>query len=155
MTDNFTELAFTESVKAQQEKYGSRAAYSRMEQGGEFRNKLTWQERGFIEARDSFYMSSVGDNGWPYMQFRGGPKGFLKALDDNTLATGILPMKAKPTATKSQWLFWGQDPGGRKSSASRITRQMLFLKKSKVPLPECLVDARMYSARPMAQRPAG
>jgi predicted pyridoxine 5'-phosphate oxidase superfamily flavin-nucleotide-binding protein len=86
MTENFTELAFTESVKAQQEKYGSRAAYSRMEQGGEFRNKLTWQERGFIEARDSFYMSSVGENGWPYMQFRGGPKGFLKALDDNTLA---------------------------------------------------------------------
>jgi predicted pyridoxine 5'-phosphate oxidase superfamily flavin-nucleotide-binding protein len=86
MTDNFTELAFTDSVKAQQEKYGSRAAYSRMEQGGEFRNKLTWQERGFIETRDSFYMSSVGENGWPYMQFRGGPKGFLKVLDDNTLA---------------------------------------------------------------------
>ena len=43
MIENFTELAFTESVKAQQEKYGSRAAYSRMEQGGEFRNQLTWQ----------------------------------------------------------------------------------------------------------------
>jgi uncharacterized protein len=86
MTENFTELAFTKSVKAQQEKYGSRAAYAKMERGGEFRNKLTWQERGFIEARDSFYMSSVGENGWPYMQFRGGPKGFLKALDDKTLA---------------------------------------------------------------------
>lgn len=86
MTDNFTELAFTDSVKAQQEKYGTRAAYSRMEQGGEFRNKMTWQERGFIESRDSFYMSSVGENGWPYMQFRGGPTGFLKVLDDNTLA---------------------------------------------------------------------
>ena len=86
MTENFTELVFTESVKTQQEKYGSRGAYARMEQGGEFRNKLTWQERGFIEARDSFYMSTAGENGWPYMQFRGGPKGFLKALDDNTLA---------------------------------------------------------------------
>jgi uncharacterized protein len=86
MTENFTELAFTESVKAQQEKYGSRPAYLRMEQGGVFRNKLTWQERGFIKVRDSFYMSSVGENGWPYMQFRGGPKGFLKVLDDNTLA---------------------------------------------------------------------
>jgi len=86
MAENFTELAFTDSVKAQQEKYGSRAAYLRMEQGGEFRNQLTWQERGFIEARDSFYMSSVGENGWPYIQFRGGPKGFLKVLDDNTLA---------------------------------------------------------------------
>ncbi len=86
MTDNFTELAFTESVKAQQEKYGTRTAYSRMEQGGKFRNQLTWQEKAYIENRDSFYMASVGENGWPYMQFRGGPKGFLKAIDDNTLA---------------------------------------------------------------------
>ena len=86
MTDNFTELAFTESVKAQQEKYGTRAAYSRMERGGKFRNQLTWQENSFIKTRDSFYISSVGKNGWPYMQFRGGPKGFLKAIDDHTLA---------------------------------------------------------------------
>ncbi len=86
MTDNFTELAFTDSVKAQQEKYGTRAAYSRMERGGKFRNQLTWQENSFIKTRDSFYIFSVGKNGWPYMQFRGGPKGFLKAIDDHTLA---------------------------------------------------------------------
>jgi predicted pyridoxine 5'-phosphate oxidase superfamily flavin-nucleotide-binding protein len=86
MTDNFTELAFTESVKAQQEKYGTRAAYARMEKGGKFRNQLTWQENGFIKNRDSFYISSVGKNDWPYMQFRGGPKGFLKVIDDHTLA---------------------------------------------------------------------
>jgi hypothetical protein len=86
MTDNFTELAFTESVKAQQEKYGTRAAYSRMERGGKFRNQLTWQEKKHIADRDGFYLSSVGENGWPYMQFRGGPKGFLKAIDDHTLA---------------------------------------------------------------------
>ena len=86
MTDNFTELAFTKSVKAQQEKYGTRAAYARMEQGGEFRNQITWQEQRHIEDRDGFYLSSVGENGWPYMQFRGGPKGFLKVVDDNTLA---------------------------------------------------------------------
>ncbi len=86
MTDNFTELAFTESVKALQEKYGTRAAYSRMERGGKFRNQLTWQEQRHIEDRDGFYLSSVGENGWPYMQFRGGPKGFLKAIDDHTLA---------------------------------------------------------------------
>ena len=86
MTENFTELAFTESVKAQQEKYGSRAAYSRMEQGGAFRNQLTWQEQSHIEDRDGFYLASVGTNGWPYMQFRGGPKGFLKVIDDDTLA---------------------------------------------------------------------
>ena len=86
MTDNFTELAFTESVKALQEKYGTRAAYSRMERGGKFRNQLTWQEKKHIADRDGFYLSSVGENGWPYMQFRGGPKGFLKAIDDHTLA---------------------------------------------------------------------
>ncbi len=86
MTDNFTQLAFTESVKAQQEKYGTRTAYARMEQGGEFRNQITWQEQRHIENRDSFYLSSVGENGWPYMQFRGGPKGFLKVIDENTLA---------------------------------------------------------------------
>ena len=86
MTDNFTELAFTKSVKAQQEKYGTRTAYARMEQGGQFRNQITWQEQRHIEGRDGFYLSSVGENGWPYMQFRGGPKGFLKVIDDNTLA---------------------------------------------------------------------
>ena len=86
MTENFTELAFTESVKAQQEKYGTRTAYSRMERGGKFRNQLTWQEQRHVEDRDGFYLSSVGENGWPYMQFRGGPKGFLKVIDDNTLA---------------------------------------------------------------------
>ncbi len=86
MTDNFTELAFTDSVKVQQEKYGTRTAYARMEQGGKFRNQITWQEQRHIEDRDGFYMASVGENGWPYMQFRGGPKGFLKVIDDNTLA---------------------------------------------------------------------
>jgi len=86
MTDNFTELAFTESVKAQQEKYGTRIAYARMEQGGEFRNQITWQEQRHIEDRDGFYLASVGENGWPYMQFRGGPKGFLKVIDDHTIA---------------------------------------------------------------------
>jgi len=86
MTDNFTELAFTESVKALQEKYGTRTAYSRMERGGKFRNQLTWQEKKHIADRDGFYLASVGKNGWPYMQFRGGPKGFLKAIDDHRLA---------------------------------------------------------------------
>ncbi len=86
MTENFTELAFTESVKAQQEKYGTRTAYARMEQGGKFRNQITWQEQRHIEGRDGFYLASVGENGWPYMQFRGGPKGFLKVIGDNSLA---------------------------------------------------------------------
>jgi len=86
MTENFTELAFSESVKTQQEKYGTRAAYERMERGGAFRNRLTWQERAFIAGRDGFYLASAGESGWPYVQFRGGPQGFLNVLDDNTLA---------------------------------------------------------------------
>lgn len=48
MTENFTELAFTESVEAPQEKYGTRTGYSRMERGGKLRNQLTWRERRYI-----------------------------------------------------------------------------------------------------------
>lgn len=86
MAKNFMEFAFNDSVKEVQEKYGTRAPYQKMESKGEFRNKLTWQEKGYIKTRDSFYLSSVGENGWPYIQFRGGPKGFLKVIDDNVLA---------------------------------------------------------------------
>jgi len=87
MAKHFMEFAFNDSVQKVQEKYGTRQAYQKMESRSEFRNQLTWQEKGYIKNRDSFYMSSVGENGWPYMQFRGGPKGFLKAIeDDNTLA---------------------------------------------------------------------
>lgn len=86
MAKHFMEFAFNDSVRNVQEKYGTRAAYQKMESRNEFRNHLTWQEKGYIKNRDSFYLSSVGENGWPYMQFRGGPKGFLKIIDDNTLA---------------------------------------------------------------------
>ncbi len=86
MAKHFMEFAFNDSVRNVQEKYGTRAAYQKMESRSEFRNKLTWQEKGYIKTRDSFYLSSVGENGWPYIQFRGGPKGFLKVIDDNVLA---------------------------------------------------------------------
>lgn len=85
MAKHFTEFAFTDSVREVQEKYGTRHAYEKMEEKDAFRNVLTWQEKAYIQKRDSFYMASVGENGWPYLQFRGGPKGFLKDLDDNTL----------------------------------------------------------------------
>ena len=84
MNQNFTKFAFTESVKTAQEEYGSRSSYARMEESGD-RFELTHQEIQFIESRDSFFMSTVGENGWPYMQLRGGPKGFLRLLDNNTL----------------------------------------------------------------------
>jgi predicted pyridoxine 5'-phosphate oxidase superfamily flavin-nucleotide-binding protein len=86
MAKHFMEFAFTDSVKKVQEQYGTRAPYQKMEDKSNFRNSLTWQEKSYIKGRDSFYLSSVGENGWPYMQFRGGPKGFLKTIDENTLA---------------------------------------------------------------------
>jgi len=86
MAKHFMEFAFNDSVRNVQEKYGTRTAYQKMESRSDFRNQLTWQEKGYIKNRDSFYLSSVGENGWPYMQFRGGPKGFLKVIDDNVLA---------------------------------------------------------------------
>lgn len=85
MAKNFAEIAFTESVRAQQEKYGSRRSYARME--AQVRGtELSFAEADFIAQRDSFYLSTVGENGYPYVQFRGGPKGFLKTLDARTLA---------------------------------------------------------------------
>ncbi len=86
MAKHFMEFAFNDSVRKVQEKYRTRVPYQKMENKSEFRNKLTWQEKGYIKNRDSFYMASVGESGWPYMQFRGGPKGFLRVIDENTLA---------------------------------------------------------------------
>lgn len=84
MNRNFTRFAFTESVKKEQERYGTRHAYARMETAGD-RYVLTDKEASFIQSRDSFYMATVGENDWPYVQFRGGPSGFLKVIDDTTL----------------------------------------------------------------------
>lgn len=67
-----------------QERHGSRQSYARMEQSGD-RYKLTPDEISLIQSRDGFYLSTVGENGWPYVQYRGGPIGFLKILDEQTL----------------------------------------------------------------------
>lgn len=84
MAKNYAQIAFTESVKAQQEKYGSRRSYSRMETL-ERGSELTFAEADFIRERDGFYLATVGENGYPYVQFRGGPRGFLRVLDSKTL----------------------------------------------------------------------
>jgi hypothetical protein len=84
MNKNFTKFAFTDSVKKAQEHYGTRRPYARMEASGD-RYMLTAKESAYIQTRDSFYMATVGENDWPYVQFRGGPKGFLKVIDDTTL----------------------------------------------------------------------
>ena len=77
MDNNFTKFAFTDSVKKVQERYGTRESYARMEKSGD-QYVLTDREIPYIQSRDSFYMATVGENGWPYVQFRGGQKDFLK-----------------------------------------------------------------------------
>lgn len=81
---NYAKTAFSEAVRKLQEKYGSRTNYARMEQID--RSGLDFNEIQFISERDGFYMSSIGESGFPYIQYRGGPKGFLKVLDTETLA---------------------------------------------------------------------
>ena len=86
MAHNFGSLVFTPLVKALQEKYGSRRQYARMEAGGATPDRLGPDETAFIAERDSFYIATVGATGWPYVQHRGGLKGFLKVIDDHTIA---------------------------------------------------------------------
>lgn len=81
---NFGDLAFTPAVKATQERLGSRGNYARLE-GRTSRTRLGQDEIDFIAARDSVYVATVGENGWPYVQYRGGPRGFLMLLDEGTL----------------------------------------------------------------------
>ncbi|MDN3547986.1 pyridoxamine 5'-phosphate oxidase family protein [Mucilaginibacter aquaedulcis] len=81
---NYPKMAFTDAVKDFQERYGSRATYGRMEQH-RYVEGFTESEVEFIENQDNFYMSTISENGYPYIQFRGGPKGFLKVIDQETL----------------------------------------------------------------------
>ncbi len=81
---NFGDIMFTPWVKAEQEKRGSRAGYAKMT-ARPAPQALSDREAEFIAARDSFYMASVNEDGWPYVQHRGGPKGFLRVLGPATL----------------------------------------------------------------------
>lgn len=85
MTIHFIQMASTPSVEAARARYGSPLAGRRFEALAGNRDRLTDPEKAFIEARDGFYQASVTDTGWPYVQFRGGPAGFLKVIDDFTL----------------------------------------------------------------------
>ena len=85
MARKFAEITFTPSVKAAQSRYGSRARNERFEEGEGTDNIIGPAEAAFIEARDGFYQATVSETGWPYVQFRGGPVGFLKVLDEHTI----------------------------------------------------------------------
>ncbi len=81
---NYAKLAFTEGIKKLQEQNGSRRSYEKMEKYSST-DGLTYREIKIIEESDRFYMASYGTNEFPYIQHRGGPKGFLKVINSQTL----------------------------------------------------------------------
>ncbi len=86
MPHTFAKTMFSDASKRLQERAGSRASYEHMSQFGVGEQELGPYESEFIAARDSFYMSTVTPDGWPYIQHRGGPIGFLRVIDQHTLA---------------------------------------------------------------------
>jgi hypothetical protein len=85
MGHRFADIAFTPAVRAVQDSMGSRHAYARMEGPAISHAVLGEAEASFIAERDSFYMATVGETGWPYIQHRGGPPGFVRVLDGKTI----------------------------------------------------------------------
>jgi len=85
MSYGFLDIAITPSVRAVQEQMGADKIWTDFKGHREF-DRFSTQEAAFIEQRDSFYIATMSETGWPYIQHRGGPKGFLKLLDEKTLA---------------------------------------------------------------------
>jgi hypothetical protein len=85
MAYGFLDIASTPTVRAAQSAMGSAHVWQDFASDRAF-NRFTANEAAFIADRDSFYMATVSETGWPYVQHRGGPKGFLKVVDEKTLA---------------------------------------------------------------------
>jgi predicted pyridoxine 5'-phosphate oxidase superfamily flavin-nucleotide-binding protein len=88
MSSQYGSIAFTNAVDAEQELYGS-ADFYRRRSGADpaaAKDALGAREKQFLESRDSFYLATVSETGWPYVQFRGGPAGFVHVRDENTMA---------------------------------------------------------------------
>jgi predicted pyridoxine 5'-phosphate oxidase superfamily flavin-nucleotide-binding protein len=81
---NYSKFAFTDAIKTIQKRLGSRDTYERVE-NMRYVDGLTPIEKEFISQLDSFYMASFGENGFPYIQHRGGPRGFIKVIDNETI----------------------------------------------------------------------
>jgi predicted pyridoxine 5'-phosphate oxidase superfamily flavin-nucleotide-binding protein len=86
MSHQFAEIMFTDGVKIAQEHVGSRTQYERFTHATGPNDELSAQEADFIARRDSFYIASVNSDGWPYVQHRGGPTGFLRVIGPKCLA---------------------------------------------------------------------
>jgi len=85
MSEYISDIGFSPTVKEYQEKEGSRYSYQKVAESRDWQNTITDRLRSFVVNRDSFYLATVNKDGQPYIQHRGGPKGFLKVLDDHTL----------------------------------------------------------------------
>lgn len=85
MSRAYYDIAFTPAVRAMQTRMGSRSAYAQLDSSSDRRDTLGEAEAKFVEERDGFYQATVSESGWPYVQFRGGPAGFLKVLDGKTV----------------------------------------------------------------------
>jgi hypothetical protein len=85
MSHHFLDIAATPSLRAAQAAMGSERMWRNFD-GGRALDALTASEAAFIAERDSFYLATVSETGWPYVQHRGGPRGFLKLVDEKTLA---------------------------------------------------------------------
>ena len=81
MGRHYARIAFTPAVRAEQEAIGSRARFAEMAESGREDGLLSAQEAGFIQARDSLFIATVTETGWPYIQHRGGPPGFVRVLE--------------------------------------------------------------------------
>lgn len=88
MSRSYHSIAFTPSVVDSQVRYGSRAAMERVDHavGSPVKDPLTDVERAFVAEQDGFYLATTSESGWPYVQFRGGPAGFVTSPDEHTLA---------------------------------------------------------------------
>ncbi|HSK40022.1 MAG TPA: pyridoxamine 5'-phosphate oxidase family protein [Arenibaculum sp.] len=88
MTRAFTRLAFRPAVKAAQERYGTRGFCRKLERAEPANDLLTADAAEFIRRRDAAFIATASGDGWPHVQHRGGPVGFLKVLDERTVAFG-------------------------------------------------------------------
>ena len=109
MREYTSDIAFTDRVKEVQKRKGSRNTYAHMEQRGGWQNTVTKQLADFIAERDSFYMATVSSDGYPYIQHRGGPKGFLNVIDDRRAdqLPEELPVSADGTLAPDDLLLAG------------------------------------------------
>ena len=81
MGRHYARIAFTPAVRAEQQALGSHAHFAEMVESGREDSLLSTQEAGFIQARDSLFLATVTETGWPYIQHRGGPPGFVRVLE--------------------------------------------------------------------------